>query len=69
VIGLSAWLLARDDDEGIRVGNAIFFAALLSLITVLYDRYRDIGAQRRIDAALPDAVRTTSTATPRPEAR
>ena len=69
VIGVSAWLLARDDDEGIRVGNAIFFAALLSLITVLYDRYRDIGSQRRVDTALPDAVRTTGTATPRPEAR
>jgi hypothetical protein len=45
LVVLAAWLLPRGDGE-INRGNALFFVLLLSLITLLDDRYRPIHEMR-----------------------
>jgi hypothetical protein len=41
LVVLSGWLLGREQGE-INIGNAIFFILLLSLITLLDDRFRPV---------------------------
>jgi hypothetical protein len=43
---MSAWLLARGDG-GLNLGNGLFFVLLLSLLTLLDDRYRPVHDVRR----------------------
>jgi hypothetical protein len=56
---LAVWLLSRDDGESLRLGNTMFFVALLTLIVVLFDRFRDLGRRRH---AAPAAVPPTPVA-------
>jgi hypothetical protein len=57
---LSAWLLGRGDGE-INRGIALFFILLLSLITLLDDRYRPVHEVRR-SRAVPPAPRDPAAA-------
>lgn len=50
-----AYVLLGSDERQLRLGNTLFFITLLTLIVVLFDRYRDIGLdhQRSRRTALP----------------
>lgn len=49
------YVLLGADEASLRLGNTLFFVTLLTLILVLFDRYRDIGLhhQRSRRTALP----------------
>jgi hypothetical protein len=52
---VAAWLLGRGDGE-LNRGNALFFILLLSLITLLDDRFRPVHDVRRAHADEPTVV-------------
>jgi hypothetical protein len=54
-IVLVFYALLGSDERELRLGNTLFFVTLLTLIVVLFDRYRDIGLdhQRSRRTALP----------------
>ena len=58
LVVLAGWLLARGDGE-LNRGNALFFVLLLSLITLLDDRYRPVY-EMRFSAASPMGRPTSS---------
>jgi hypothetical protein len=37
------WALLGPDDGQLRLGNTLFFVLLLTLVMVLFDRYREVG--------------------------
>lgn len=41
------WLSRGDGDADFQLGNALFLVGLITLIVVLFDRFRDIGLRRR----------------------
>lgn len=49
------YVLLGSDEDSLRLGNTLFFVTLLTLILVLFDRYRDIGLhhQRSRRTGLP----------------
>jgi hypothetical protein len=49
------WVLAGADERELRLGITLFFVTLLTLIVVLFDRFRDVGLdhQRSRRTALP----------------
>ena len=49
------FFMSGGDDDGLHLANTLFFVALLTLIVVLFDRYRDIGSMRRECPAAPPA--------------
>jgi hypothetical protein len=58
LVVLAGWLLARGDGD-LNRGNALFFVLLLSLITLLDDRYRPVY-EMRFSAASPMGRSTSS---------
>jgi hypothetical protein len=66
---LAGWLLRRDEGS-LNLGDTLFFVGLLSLITLLYDRYRPIadarfagtgaGGGRRPESTAPDDLKGTA---------
>jgi hypothetical protein len=58
---LAGWLLGRGEGS-LSLGATLFFVALLSLITLLDDRYRPVADSRFADARSAD-TRTTDTRT------
>jgi cation transport ATPase len=49
------YVLLGSDESSLRLGNTLFFVTLLTLILVLFDRYRDVGLhhQRSRRTGLP----------------
>jgi hypothetical protein len=41
------WALLGGDDDQLRLGNTLFFVLLLTLVMVLFDRYRHIGVEHQ----------------------
>lgn len=50
------FLTGGSGDASFRFGNTVFLVGLLTLIVVLFDRYRDMGLRRRGAAALPSSA-------------
>jgi hypothetical protein len=50
------FLTGGSGDASFRFGNTVFLVGLLTLIVVLFDRYRDMGLRRRGATALPSAA-------------
>jgi hypothetical protein len=64
LVVLAGWLLARGDGA-IHLANTLFFVLLLSLITLLDDRYRPMY-EMRFSAAHPATSSTQPTGVDRP---
>jgi hypothetical protein len=58
---LAGWLLRRGEGS-LTVGDTLFFVGLLSLITLLYDRYRPVADARFAGTGAVGGRRPESTA-------